>query len=135
MNSRYRVTAVPTLLAAALTSRFASHGSLLAAPQTPASLDALGLETIALVSTPDGITGMPEELPAGYYLIDLSGEPAEGQMTVSASMFKFPEGTTLETMPPIDPESMMQPDFIYEGTFAAVGKFSYPSAKHLRNSW
>lgn len=117
MNTRMRVTAVPTLLAAAVLGKIATPTVIFA--QTDAGpFDDLGLEKLSIVMTPDSVTGMPEELAAGNYLVELSGEPMEGETSIGTTFFRFPEGMTLETMPPVDPTAMMLPDFIYQGAFA-----------------
>ncbi|MCA9834308.1 MAG: hypothetical protein KC435_10195 [Thermomicrobiales bacterium] len=115
MNTRMRVTAIPTLMAASLLGKFGAFSAV--AAQTE-SFEDLGLEKISLVMTPDTITGMPIELAAGNYLVELSGEPMEGETDLSVMLFRFPDGMTLDTMPALDPSSPMLPDFIYEGTFA-----------------
>ncbi|MCO5225711.1 MAG: hypothetical protein M9953_10250 [Thermomicrobiales bacterium] len=117
MNTRTRVTAIPTLLAAAVAAKIATPTALLAQDEA-GPFDDLGLEKLSLVVTPDSITGMPEELAAGHYLVELSGEPMEGETSLGTTLFRFPEGMTLETMPAVDTNAMMLPEFLYEGGFA-----------------
>lgn len=119
MNTRARVTAIPALLAAAVATRIASPGALFATARDEAgSFDDLGLEKIALVMTPDAITGMPEELAAGNYLVEISGEGAEGETSLAAWPFRLPEGMTAERMPSIDDGGEDAPDWAYQGSFA-----------------
>lgn len=73
MNIRTRVTAVP-----ALAAKLPAPTSLLAATQVESGpFDDLGLPKLSVVQSPDGYTGIPAELAAGHYLLELSGEPPE----------------------------------------------------------
>lgn len=117
MNTRVRVTGIPSLLAAAMLGKIATPTAIFAQAEA-GPFDDLGLETLSLIVTPETITGMPEELAAGHYLVDLSGEPMEGETSLSAMLYKLPEGMTADSLTPIDPESPVVPDYIYEGGFA-----------------
>lgn len=108
MNARARVQAVPVLLAASL--GLTPIGKLLAhdGPHTAASLQPTGFEEIALEITEEGVTGMPESIAAGRYLVKVSGPPP-GEMGPSGAIFlQFPEGVTAESA--------------YEGIMASGGE-------------
>lgn len=96
MNTRARVKAVPVLLAASLglgnlTKALAHEGHV------QASLQPAGLEEIVLIVEEAGVTGMPESIVAGRYLVKVSG-PEPGEMGPSGAVFvQFPEGVTAES--------------------------------------
>ncbi|MCO5218850.1 MAG: hypothetical protein M9909_08480 [Thermomicrobiales bacterium] len=116
MNTRMRVTAIPTLLAAAVTAKIATPTALFAQGEA-GPFDDLGLEKLSLVVSPDGISGIPEELAAGHYLVEVSGEPMAGETSLDVTLFRLPDDMTIETMPEFDPNSPIIPEFIYEGGF------------------
>ncbi len=101
MNSRARVKALPAIMAFGLgMSNLGSINRLLAQESTGAATPAgmpTGLEEISLEITEDGVTGMPESLEAGRYLVNVTG-PASGEMGPSGVIFvQFPEGVTSES--------------------------------------
>lgn len=96
MNTRTRVTAIPVLLAASL-----GLGTLgkAVAQSTPvdAGMQPSGLDEISLTIEEDGVTGMPESIEAGRYLVKVTG-PAPGEMGPSGAVFaQFPDGVTPES--------------------------------------
>lgn len=96
MNTRARVKAVPVLLAASvgLTSlgKVFAHDGHEATP----SVAPTGFEEINLTIEEDGVTGMPESVEAGRYLVKVSG-PEMGEMGPSGFMImQLPEGLTAE---------------------------------------
>lgn len=122
MNTRFRVTALPALVVTTIAGRMAFPATTLAAARhdsaAAAAFSDLGLETLSIVVTRDAVTGMPDTIKAGRYLVDVSGEGNEGETDIGAMFFRFPDGMTLDTMPPIDPTAEMIPEFIYQGSFA-----------------
>lgn len=98
MNTRARVKAVPVLLAASMgLGSFGSLQDVLAhGGHRAAKLQPTGFEEIDLVIEESGVTGMPESIEAGRYLVNLTG-PAMGEMGPSGfQILQFPEGLSLE---------------------------------------
>ena len=97
MNTRARVQAVPVLLAASvgLTSlgkAFAHEGH----DHGTAKLQPTGFNEINLAVEESGITGMPETVEAGRYLVKVTG-PEPGEMGPSGfTIAQLPEGLTAE---------------------------------------
>lgn len=78
MNTRARVTAIPALLAAGFgLGAFGSLGTTFA-HQTPESAPAKpeGFTELPLKVDASGITGMPDSIDSGRYLVTLSGDPS-----------------------------------------------------------
>lgn len=98
MNTRARVKAIPALLAASIgLSSFASLQEVLAHEgHTAAKLQPTGLEEIHLTIDENGVTGMPESVEAGRYLVHVTG-PEMGEMGPSGfQIVQLPEGVTAE---------------------------------------
>lgn len=101
MNTRARVTALPTLLAAGiglgafgnLASAFADESS------TPATGMPEGFPELDLNLEMAGITGMPDETTAGRYLVKLTGMVSSdsSQGPTGALFLQLPEGVTPES--------------------------------------
>ncbi len=98
MNTRARVKAVPALLAASIgLSSFGSIAEVLAHEgHVAAKLQPTGYEEIELVVEENGVTGMPESVEAGRYLVKVTG-PEMGEMGPSGFVIaQLPEGLTAE---------------------------------------
>ncbi len=98
MNTRARVTAIPVMVAASLgLGSIATFGKALAHPghvHTAPNLQPTGLEEINLTIEESGVTGMPESIEAGRYLVKVTG-PEPGEMGPSGIMaIQLPEGVT-----------------------------------------
>lgn len=98
MNTRARVKAVPALLAASI--GLSSFGNLLEVQahdgHTAAKLQPTGFEELNLAIEEGGVTGMPEAIEAGRYLVNVTG-PAMGEMGPSGFVIaQLPEGLTAE---------------------------------------
>lgn len=97
MNTRARVKALPVLVAASagLTSlgkAFAHDGHV----HGTAKLQPAGFEEINLTIEEDGVTGMPESVEAGRYLVKVTG-PEMGEMGPAGFMIvQLPDGLTAE---------------------------------------
>ena len=97
MNTRARVKAVPVLIAASvgLTSfgRVFGHEGH---DHGIAKLQPTGFEEINLTIEESGVTGMPESIEAGRYLVNVTG-PEPGEMGPSGfTIVQLPEGLTAE---------------------------------------
>ncbi len=100
MNTRARVKALPVMVAASFgLGSFTNLGNVLAHPghvHSSPNLQPTGLDEISLTVEEAGVTGMPESIEAGRYLVKVTG-PAPGEMGPSGAMFvQFPEGLTPE---------------------------------------
>lgn len=96
MNTRARVKAIPMIMAASLGlanfDKMIAHENHSRASLQPADLDELNL-TIEEA----GVTGMPESIEAGRYLVKVTG-PEPGEMGPTGVAFvQFPEGVTAES--------------------------------------
>lgn len=96
MNTRARVKAVPVLLAASvgLTSlgrAFAHQGH----DATPA-VAPTGFEEIELTIEESGVTGMPESVEAGRYLVKVTGPEMQDMGPSGFQIVQLPEGLTAE---------------------------------------
>ncbi|MCA9833197.1 MAG: hypothetical protein KC435_04580 [Thermomicrobiales bacterium] len=99
MNTRARVTALPTLLAAGIgLGAFGNLGAVFAQDNsaTAAALPE-GFPELNLTVEADGIKGMPAETAAGRYLVKISGTaPDPSQGLTGALVLQLPDGLTLE---------------------------------------
>ena len=101
MNTRARVKAVPALVAASIgLGSFGKLSQVLAHEghdHGVAKLQPTGFEEINLTIEESGVTGMPESIEAGRYLVNVSG-PAGSPETGPTGLFfvQFPKGITPE---------------------------------------
>lgn len=143
MNTRTRVKAIPVLLAASLglghMGRAFGHEG-----HVHTSLQPTGFEEIALTIEESGVTGMPETIEAGRYLVKVTGPEMDPEMGPSGAIFvQLPEGVTAEdayeqTMAATDgyPEYYLETFFgggvaILSGTEAWVVVDLTPGAWHV----
>ena len=96
MNTRTRVKAIPVLLAASL--GLGTIGKAIAHEgHAVASLQPTGYDEIALTVEEAGVTGMPESIEAGRYLVKVTGPEMDPEMGPSGAIFiQLPEGVTAE---------------------------------------
>lgn len=120
MNTRARVTFLPALLAAgamaSLPAFVRSAAARQATPETaavPAAWSDLGLPEIELQFTTAEVTGMPESLAAGRYLVTIHGEPTEEDWAFAPTFLQLPEGMTIDDLASAD-VSQGPPAFYYE---------------------
>lgn len=106
VSTRSRVTAIPVLAAAGLMSSL-PFALKAAAHQEDASPEAasaanpfadLGLPEIELHFTSKEVSGMPESVEAGRYLVTVHGEPTEEDWAFGPMFLQVPEGMTMEDM-------------------------------------
>ena len=100
MNTRARVKALPVMVAASLgLGSISSLGKALAHPghvHVSPNLQPTGLEELNLTVEEAGVTGMPESIAAGRYLVKVTG-PEPGEMGPSGIMaVQLPEGLSAE---------------------------------------
>lgn len=120
MNTRARVTLIPALLAAGAATALpgflrtaVAQDSSPAAAAVPASWADLGLPEIELQFTTAEVTGMPESVAAGRYLVTIHGEPTEEDWAFAPTFLQLPEGMTIEDLASVD-VSQGPPAFFYE---------------------
>lgn len=126
MNTRTRVTAIPTLLAAGAFASLPSMLTTVAAQHahgdaTPAASQwgALGLPTLDLNYTTEAIDGMPESIEAGRYLVTVHGEPTEEDWGFGTLFVRLPDGLTFDAaMAEAGANPDAPPAFYYESVLA-----------------
>src|SRR5690349_8630800 len=103
MRTRARVTAIPALLSAAVLAQL--PGALRAVAHeghaTPEAAGSnpwadLGLPELTLAFTSSEVSGMPESVAAGRYLVTITGEPSAEDFAFSPLFLRLPDGMTLE---------------------------------------
>lgn len=96
MNTRTRVKAIPVLLAASL--GLGTLGKAVAHEgHHQASLQPTGFPELALTIEETGVTGMPESVEAGRYLVKVTGPEMDPEMGPTGALFiQLPEGVTPE---------------------------------------
>ena len=96
MNTRTRVKAIPVLLAASL--GLGTIGKAIAHEgHAVASLQPTGYDEISLTAEEAGVTGMPESIEAGRYLVKVTGPEMDPEMGPAGVSFgQLPEGITVE---------------------------------------
>lgn len=118
MNSRMRVTALPALIATGFSFSALHHAVAQGTAAAEVSMPT-GLDELSLTVEETGVTGMPESIAAGRYLVNVTG-PEPGEMGPSGVMIlQLPEGMTAEDayeQVQANPESM--PEFVLESHFA-----------------
>ncbi len=152
MNTRTRVTAIPTLLAAgafaALPSMLrgaAAHGQATPEAASVAAWADLGLPELELHFTTEAVEGMPESIEAGRYLVTIHGEPTDEDYAFGPMFLQIPEGMTFDDlMAQASEDSDGPPAFYYEslvaggpsilastGETSAVGIVDLPSGEWI----
>ncbi len=96
MNTRARVKALPMIMAASL--GLANLDKMMAhEANSRSNLQPTGLEEINLIIEDAGVTGMPESIAAGRYLVNVTG-PEPGDMGPTGVAFiQLPDGFTAES--------------------------------------
>ncbi|MCA9833186.1 MAG: hypothetical protein KC435_04525 [Thermomicrobiales bacterium] len=99
MNTRARITAIPALLAAGVLASLPR--ALGAAAQEseatfPTAWDGLDLPEIHLEIVANAISGMPAELEAGRYKVNVSAEPTPEDFTLGPMFGGLPDGLTID---------------------------------------
>lgn len=128
MNTRARVTTIPAILAAgALASMpvlktLAAQGSATpaASPATvPAAWAELGLPELELQFTSEAVSGMPESVEAGRYLLTIHGQPTPEDYAFGPLFLRIPDDMTLDDLMAAAGEAAdAPPDFYYQATIA-----------------
>ena len=123
ISSRVRISAIPAILAAGtfatlpgLLKSAAAHQEASPAAEVAAWTE-LGLPELELHFTSAEITGMPESVEAGRYLVTIHGEPTEEEWAFGPAFFQLPEGMTMDDLAAVD-TSQGPPAFFYEALFA-----------------
>lgn len=110
MKTRMRVTGIPALLAAGATMALpgAVSSRQEATPEPIANPYAdLGLPELTLDFMMDSISGMPESIEAGRYLLTINGEPPIEAWAFGAMFLRLPDGMSYEDAMA---EAMANPD-------------------------
>ena len=125
VSNRTRITSIPVIAAGVFA---ASRPQLLLAHAQDASPEAvavenpfadLGLPEIELQFTSAEVTGMPESVEAGRYLVVIHGEPSEEDFAFGPLFLQVPEGMTMEDMmAQAEDAGHGPPAFFYEAIIA-----------------
>jgi hypothetical protein len=130
MNTRMRVTAIPTLLVSGLVAgslpgvlqraiAHDEHATPEAAGGGKTPWADLGLPEIALAFTSDAVSGMPASVAAGRYLVTITGEPTEEDFAFGPLFMRLPEGMTLdEALAEAGANPDAPPAFYYDSVIA-----------------
>lgn len=123
VTSRARVTAIPAILASAafasipgVLQRAAAHGAnAQATPDAASQWGSLGLPELDLTFTSDAVSGMPESVEAGRYLITIHGEPTPEDYAFGPLFLQVPDDMTTEEFIEAASTAMEgpPPDFLY----------------------
>lgn len=121
MNTRTRVTAIPTLLAASafaampvLKTTVAQHAHGNATP-TASQWGALGLPELSLTVTADAVEGVPESTEAGRYLVTVTGNVTPDDWGKGVLLLQLPEGMTMDdAMAQVEVAGDAPPEFFYQ---------------------
>ena len=105
ITSRARVTAIPAILAAgafasmpAVFKAAAQDAATPAAAALPEAWADLGLPEIELQFTSAEVTGMPESVEAGRYLVTIHGEPTEEDWAFGPMFLRVPDDMTMDDL-------------------------------------
>lgn len=99
MNTRARITAIPALLAAGVIASLPRAIGAFAQESEatfPTAWDGLDLPEIHLEIVANAISGMPEQLEAGRYKVNVTAEPGPEDYTLGPMFGGLPEGMTLD---------------------------------------
>ena len=122
MNSSIRVTAIQAILASGafaslpgLVNNAAARGAhAQTTPEAASQWGALGLPELDLTFTSDAVSGMPESIEAGRYLITIHGEPAPEDYAFGPLFLRVPDDmTTEEFTEAASAATEGPPDFFY----------------------
>lgn len=140
ISNRTRITVFPAVAAGAFAASFPRLHRVLAQDTTPEAGDAspmaevtnpfadLGLPEIELQITSDEVTGVPESVEAGRYLVVVHGEPTMDDYALGAMFMQLPEGVSLEDAMAADEGAEdMPPDFYYDAVIAGGPAILYTS--------
>lgn len=122
MNTRTRVTAIPALMAAGAT--MALPGAIFARQEATPAPSAnpfadLGLPELTLGFTMEAISGMPESVEAGRYLLTINGDPPMEAWAFGAMFLRLPDGMTFEdAMAEAMANPNTQPPFYFDSHLA-----------------
>ncbi len=95
-----------------------------AAPRDTTLVRGLGLPEINLVATSTDLTGVPDKLAAGRYLVTLENQTADQEVEIIFSI--LPDGITAQqATSDLNEESDTVPSWVYDATFAG-GPNAYP---------
>jgi hypothetical protein len=125
VSTRSRVTALPVLAAGAFVASLPFSLKALAHDASPEAgavsnpFSDLGLPEIELHFTSADVTGMPESLEAGRYLVTIHGEPTEEEWAFGPMFLQLPEGMSIDDLMAQAQEATDgPPPFYYESVVA-----------------
>lgn len=99
MNTRARINAIPVMMAASIGLGGNSTPGTALAQSTPAASGEMptDLPEINLMVEDSGVTGMPESIAAGRYLVKVTGPEPDENGPFGAIFAMLPEGVTAES--------------------------------------
>ncbi len=130
ISTRTRLTALPVIAAGAFAASLPLSMKALAQDSTPEG-DAspmaevvnpfadLGLPEIELEVTSDAVSGVPESIEAGRYLVIVHGAPSADDYAFGSMFLQLPEGMSLDdAMGQAQGAQDAPPDFYYDANIA-----------------
>lgn len=125
VSTRSRITSIPVLAAGIFAASLPLSLKALAQDASPEAATVenpfadLGLPEIELHFTSSEVSGMPESVEAGRYLVIVHGEPTPEEWAFGPMFLQLPEGTTIEDVMAIDPSNQQgPPEFYYQSVLA-----------------
>ena len=125
VSTRSRITSIPVLAAGMFAASLPLSLKALAQDASPEAAAVenpfadLGLPEIELEFTSAEVTGMPESVEAGRYLVIIHGEPTAEEWAFGPMFLQLPEGMTMEDLAAAAAEATDgPPEFFYEAVVA-----------------
>lgn len=126
VSTRSRITSIPVLAAGMFAASlptslkaFAYQDAGPGAGDVENPFANLGLPGIELQFTSAEVTGMPESIAAGRYLVTIHGEPTPEDWAFGPLFLQLPEGMTMEDLAAAAAEATdSPPEFFYEAMIA-----------------
>lgn len=127
VSTRSRITSIPVLAAGMFAASLPLSLKALAQDASPEPVAVanpfadLGLPEIELEFTSTEVTGMPESIEAGRYLVIIHGQPTPEEWAFGPMFLQLPEGTTMDDIMAIDPSTLEGPPEFYYNSLIAGG--------------
>lgn len=124
VSTRSRITSIPVLAAGVFAASLPFSLKALAQDASPEATVAnpfadLGLPEIELQFTTAEVTGMPESIEAGRYLVTIHGEPTPEDWAFGPLFLQLPEGMSMEDLAAAAAEAADgPPEFFYQAVVA-----------------
>jgi hypothetical protein len=127
VSTRSRITSIPVLAAGMFAASLPLSLKALAQDASPEPVAVenpfadLGLPEIELQFTSTEVTGMPESVEAGRYLVIIHGEPTPEEWAFGPMFLQLPEGMTMEDLAAAAGEATDAPPAFYYDAVIAGG--------------